>query len=143
MEVFLDMLSRTQVEPPLEVESAAAPAVNDDFQPTFAVYRGIFIGFCRHAVHPYEVARRQADDWTLANLREIFQRFLTLPPDLHLTQAELWVVMFAFAKASDWDIVEMRDAWVAMDKRFGIRLLRPHGNSALVKLKRRLFPDVE
>lgn len=145
MEVFLDMLLRTQAEPSLDPESTDAPAAQDDgdFQPTFAVYRGIFIGFCRHAVHPYEVARRQADDWTLANLREIFQRFLTLPPDLHLTQAELWIVMFAFAKASDWDLAEMREAWTAMDMRFGIRLLRPHGNSALVKLKRRLFPGAE
>lgn len=144
MEVFLDMLSRTQQEDrPSDSPSTPEPTDNkaNDFHPTFAIYRGIFIGFCRHAIHPYEVARRQADDWTLANLRDIFQRFLTLPLDIHLTHAELWTVMYAFAKASDWDLDEMREVWLAIDKRFGIRLLRPEGNSAIVKLRRRLFPN--
>ncbi|KAF8192422.1 hypothetical protein BJ912DRAFT_1057793 [Pholiota molesta] len=101
-----------------------------DFEPTIAVYRAIFLG-----------QSFKKDDWTLNNLRKIFSRFLLLPIDTRITQAHLWTILDAFGKTSDWNYDELRQVWVSIDERFGIQLHKPHGNAALTRLKRTLFPE--
>jgi hypothetical protein len=169
MQVFIDMLSMTQQEsqspfeqePSLDTEfpldmgaspdselfidAEPSPATFNsyasDFEPTIAVYRAIFLGFARHAVPLAQANSFKKDDWTLNNLRKIFSRFLLLPIDTRITQAQLWTILDAFGKTSDWDYDELRQVWVSIDERFGIQLHKPHGNAALTRLKRTLFPE--
>ncbi|KAF9481985.1 hypothetical protein BDN70DRAFT_790967, partial [Pholiota conissans] len=114
MEIFMDMLAMTQ----RKADNAVGPdSQKNEFEPTIAVYRAIFLGFARHAIKPSQV-RNSKRDWTLDNLRKFFSRFLLLPSDTHITQAQLWMILDAFGKTSDWDDDELRQVWVAIDMRF-------------------------
>ncbi|KAF8974733.1 hypothetical protein BDZ97DRAFT_1646799 [Flammula alnicola] len=141
IEVFIDMLSSPNEEPgaPL-VPTESGELQPARYEPTPGIYRAIFLGFSKYAVPPFDVTAEEPD-WTHDNLLELFDRFLALPPDTHLTQANVYIVMAAFAKTTASDLDAMRDAWKAIDGRFGIKLNKPDADSRLVKLKKQLFPD--
>lgn len=154
------------------------------YQPNIVMFRGLFLGFARHAVsaHPRAddlepsknpfITRLSRDffassnsrsvlyqdvppaQWSLKNLELIFEQFLALPLDhkssdgveendgeerehVVLTPSVWYWIMVAFGRTSGYDLALMREAWVALEERFGPP--RTGVNGRLHRLRRRLF----
>ncbi|KDR83482.1 hypothetical protein GALMADRAFT_646428 [Galerina marginata CBS 339.88] len=141
IKVFIDMLTIENEEPGAPVFSSEAGDLKPaPYTPSVAIYRALFLGFARHGIPPRFDRDPDAADWTLKNLLEIFERFLSLPQTATLTQPVLNIIMSAFARTSADNLDVMRKAWTALDDRFGIVLFKPHLESRLARLKRTLFP---
>ncbi|TFK43295.1 hypothetical protein BDQ12DRAFT_674721 [Crucibulum laeve] len=146
---FTDMLSTVDKEKP------ASPTFEDDadlapeaYAPTAAIYRAIFLGFCRHATPPINKKRRTLlqlveeqshPTWTLDNLLSFFQTFLTWPANLRPSKRLIFWIMVAFDKASGRNIELLREVWKQMEDRFD----GPWGgkNHRLQRMRKALFPE--
>ncbi|KAH9482464.1 hypothetical protein JR316_0004564 [Psilocybe cubensis] len=144
IKIFVDLLSTNNVEygAPLEsLQSDAGKSRPLPYTPTIAIYRAIFLGFSKHGKHPSLVRDPDELDWTLKNLFELFNRFLTMPKDTHLTHSVVYIIITAFVQTSGGDMDIVRQAWTALDERFGIVFHKEHSQSRLMKIKQQLFPD--
>lgn len=108
------------------------------FQPTMAVYRGLFLGFARNGpghTHkslrffgsknkpPFHLSLNKSP-WSLENLDKIFGQFL----NLKWSQNELdprqpsdrmfWWIFQAYANVTNNDTVKMESVWYQLDARF-------------------------
>ncbi|KAF8165098.1 hypothetical protein B0H34DRAFT_617319, partial [Crassisporium funariophilum] len=114
--VFMDMLTfdNTGNDVPLKAEEATLPTPSTGTMP---IFRAFFLGFSRHAVSPSKHTKRST--WTLKNLRQIFDLFLSLPEDSNPSHTTIYLIMVAFDNASGHDIDLLRNVWNAVDRRFG------------------------
>ncbi|PPQ79558.1 hypothetical protein CVT25_003440 [Psilocybe cyanescens] len=142
IKIFIDMLSTENLEygAPVEPSESGTPKPLP-YAPTIAVFRAVFLGFSKHGISPSLVRDPDELDWTLKNLLEIFDRFLALPSNTTLTHSVLYIIITAFVQTSGGDMDVIRQAWLALDERFGIVFHKEHSQSRLVKMKQALFPD--
>ncbi|KAG7096679.1 hypothetical protein E1B28_004093 [Marasmius oreades] len=112
--VFLDMLSSDNIE-------VGAPLVRGEdgleyhtkYSPTYAVFRGLFLGFSRHGT-----TESTSQTWTLDNLREIYRDFMAFPEIIHPSPLLLYWILLAFDKTTGHDINIIRKVWLEMEARF-------------------------
>lgn len=142
IKVFIDMLSMENTEQGAPLyPSETGDLIPALYTPSMAIYRAVFLGFARNGIPPRLNRDPETPNWTMDNLKEIFERFLALPQDNLLTHSVLDIIMSAFTRTSGNDLREMRKAWLALDDRFGIDFRKAHSESRLARLKRKLFPD--
>ncbi|KAG1753714.1 uncharacterized protein EDB91DRAFT_413529 [Suillus paluster] len=90
LHVFVDMLSTPNREPKAPTDQETGEPLL--YQPTLAAFRGIFLGFARHAQKPFSLKTPpgslserlrpiQKSDWNLENLHQVFQAFMNLPAE--------------------------------------------------------------
>ncbi|KAG5654637.1 hypothetical protein H0H81_009885 [Sphagnurus paluster] len=150
--VFVDMITSLNQE-------KGAPLVRNDngdlvptqYQPNIAVFRAIFLGFCRHGLKvpesgitpPHLRAANPPDmpGWTLDNLVKMFDAFMALPQDTHIGPSVFYWIMTAFQKTSGNDVDLMRRVWKQMEGRFN----HPRGGpeNRLQRLEAFLFPEAQ
>ena len=139
IEVFMDMLSFSNLEKGAPVEEVAAgvyaPVL---YQPSLAVFRAIFLGFSRHARETQELS-----DWNMESLSHIFDLFLELPSHSNPNHNTIYFILLAFDKASGRDYKILRDVWMRIDSRFGIVLHKADSVSRLARLQQLLFSEEE
>lgn len=123
------------VETLLEMANDPNSAVQE---PGLEEYRSLFLGFRKHAVPP---GMHGDSGWTLANLREIFKRFLELPSTTQINHFTLHIIMTAFDKCTDNDVAELRIIWRHIHQAFAVTPIKPKSRSTTALLKKRLFPD--
>ncbi|PPR02494.1 hypothetical protein CVT24_002044 [Panaeolus cyanescens] len=142
LNVFLDMMSVQNMEERLvdrttgDMEPLILP-----YQPTFPIFRALFLGFSRHATPPSQkhVPGSTLDqDWTHHKLQSIFDLFLQLPPDTDINHSTIYMIFKAFQKTSGGDMTLLRSIWEALDKRFKIEI-KANSSSRLARLKNDIF----
>ena len=139
IDVFMDMLSFTNLERGAPVEETPT-GIHErvSYRPSLAVFRAIFLGFSRHAKQDQHLS-----DWNMDSLSHIFDLFLELPSYSNPNHNTIYFIMLAFDKASGRDIKILRDAWMRIDRRFGIVLHKAHSVSRLARLQQLLFSEEE
>lgn len=139
VDVFMDLLSFKNLEKGAPLEETSAGVYEPvSYRPSLAVFRAIFLGFSRHAKQD-----QHRSDWNMENLSHLFDLFLELPSYCNPNHNTVYFIMLAFDKASGRDIKVLRDAWMRIDRRFGIVLHKVQSVSRLARLQRLLFSDVE
>jgi len=127
LHVFVDMLSTPNREPKAPMNQAGGPML---YQPTLAAFRGLFLGFARHAqkqipskTPPGSLSERlrpsQTSDWNLDNLHQVFKAFINLPSDAKPSERLIYWILVSFRKASGDDPGKLRKVFVQLEQRFG------------------------
>ncbi|KAG2077756.1 hypothetical protein BDR04DRAFT_1066867 [Suillus decipiens] len=128
LNIFVDMLSTPNREPKALVnQQAGEPSL---YQPTLAAFRGIFLGFARHAqksfpprTAPGSLSERlrpvQENDWNLDNLHQVFKAFINLPADVMPNERLIYWILVSFTKASGGDPGKLRKVFLQLEERFG------------------------
>lgn len=128
LHVFVDMLSTPNREPkaPIDQQTGEPPL----YQPTLAAFRGIFLGFARHAQKPLplrtppkSLSERlrpiHQNDWNLENLHQVFKAFMNLPADVMPSERLIYWILVSFGKASGNDAGKLRKVFLQLEQRFG------------------------
>ena len=96
--------------------------------PILPIFRALFLGFARHAVlpgHSYSYAytaphgERHSEEWTLAQLRTLFDHFIDLPQDARPNGRTVYWLLVAFAITSGYDRALLREVWERLAARYG------------------------
>lgn len=128
LHVFVDMLSTPNREPKAPIsQQIGEPSL---YQPTLAAFRGIFLGFARHAQKPLplrtppgSLSERlrpiQKSDWNLENLHQVFKAFMNLPADVMPSERLIYWILVSFGKASGNDAGKLRKVFLQLEQRFG------------------------
>lgn len=128
LHVFVDMLSTPNREPKAAIsQQTGEPSL---YQPTLAAFRGIFLGFARHAQKPLplrtppgSLSERlrpiQKNDWNLENLHQVFKAFMNLPADVMPSERLIYWILTSFGKASGNDAGKLRKVFLQLEQRFG------------------------
>jgi pentatricopeptide repeat protein len=128
LHVFVDMLSTPNKESKAPInQQTGEPSL---YQPTLAAFRGIFLGFARHAQKPLplrpipgSLSERlrpiQKNDWNLDNLHQVFKSFMDLPADVMPSERLIYWILVSFNKASGNDAGKLRKVFLQLEQRFG------------------------
>lgn len=128
LHVFVDMLSTPNREPKAPInQQTGEPHL---YQPSLAAFRGIFLGFARHAqkplplrTSPRSLSERlrpvQENDWNLENLHQVFKAFMNLPADVMPGERLIYWILVSFGKASGNDAGKLRKVFLQLEQRFG------------------------
>ncbi|PIL37224.1 hypothetical protein GSI_00917 [Ganoderma sinense ZZ0214-1] len=96
--------------------------------PILPIFRALFLGFARHAVlpghayeYPYTVphGERHSEEWTLDQLRTLFNHFIDLPQDARPSGRTVFWLLVAFAITSGYDRALLREVWEKLATRYG------------------------
>ncbi|KAI0750882.1 hypothetical protein C8Q80DRAFT_537458 [Daedaleopsis nitida] len=96
--------------------------------PVLPIFRAIFLGFARHTElpgHPSNVRtaphhqKRPTDEWTLDTLHTLFEQFIELPQNAKPNSRTAYWLLVAYAIASGYDRVLLRDVWERLSRRYG------------------------
>lgn len=128
LHVFVDMLSTPNREPKAPINQQTGE--HSLYQPTLAAFRGIFLGFARHAQKPLPLRTTpgslserlrpvQKNDWNLENLHQVFKAFMNLPADVMPSERLIFWILVSFSKASGNDTGKLRKVFVQLEQRFG------------------------
>ncbi|KAG1820525.1 uncharacterized protein BJ212DRAFT_1575729 [Suillus subaureus] len=128
LHVFVDMLSTPNREPKAPINQQTGE--HSLYQPTLAAFRGIFLGFARHAQKPLPLRTTpgslserlrpvQKNDWNLENLHQVFKAFMNLPADVMPSERLIFWILVSFGKASGNDTGKLRKVFVQLEQRFG------------------------
>ncbi|KAG1908129.1 uncharacterized protein F5891DRAFT_1133906 [Suillus fuscotomentosus] len=128
LHVFVDMLSTPNREPKAAISQQTGE--HSLYQPTLAAFRGIFLGFARHAQKPLllrtppgSLSERlrpiQKNDWNLENLHQVFKAFMNLPADVVPSERLIYWILISFGKASGNDAGKLRKVFLQLEQRFG------------------------
>ncbi|KAG0699872.1 hypothetical protein DFH29DRAFT_29002 [Suillus ampliporus] len=129
LHVFVDMLSTPNREPKATMDQETGEPFL--YQPTLAAFRGIFLGFARHAqkplspikIPPGSLSERlrpiQKSDWNLDNLHQVFKAFMNLPADVKPSERLIYWILVSFGKASGNDAGKLRKVFLQLEQRFG------------------------
>ena len=115
------------------------------------IFRAIFLGFFRHGIPPtrnvtllpYHLRISNPPgqpQWSLQTLQKLFEIFITLPPDVKASRSTLHWIMRAFDTTSGQDQAILREVWMKLDERFGMRWFPP--TNRLGAWKKSLFPEM-
>lgn len=127
--VFEDMMTSPEpITGPLHDTDAVGsePTIPN---PVLPIFRAIFLGFARHTElpgHPSNVRtaphleKRPTDAWTLDTLHTLFQQFIGLPQSAKPNSRTAYWLLVAYAIASGYDRVLLRDVWEKLSNRYGI-----------------------
>lgn len=128
LHVFVDMLStpNREAKAPINQQTGEPPL----YQPTLAAFRGIFLGFARHAQKPHPLRSTpgslserlrpiQKNDWNLENLHQVFKAFMNLPADVMPNERLIFWILVSFNKASGNDAGKLRKVFLQLEQRFG------------------------
>jgi pentatricopeptide repeat protein len=115
LQVFMDMLSSQNME---SLPSRERP---QNYVPTVAAFRTIFLGFTRHGKPPSSKRSTLQPEsaWTLENLYALFKAFLQLPSDVRVSERVIYWILIAFGKTSGYDARKLRNVWAKLEARFG------------------------
>jgi pentatricopeptide repeat protein len=129
LHVFVDMLSTPNRESKAPVGQTGEPLL---YRPTLAAFRGLFLGFARHAQKPLPSSSRappgslserlspsQKSEWNLENLHQVFKAFLNLPADTKPSERLIYWILVSFGKASGDDPGKLRKVFLQLEQRFG------------------------
>lgn len=129
LHVFVDMLSTPNRESKAPVGQMGEPLL---YRPTLAAFRGLFLGFARHAQKPLPSSSRappgslserlspsQKSEWNLENLHQVFKAFLNLPADTKPSERLIYWILVSFGKASGDDPGKLRKVFLQLEQRFG------------------------
>lgn len=128
LHIFVDMLSTPNREPKAPIsQQIGEPFL---YQPTLAAFRGIFLGFARHAQKPLplrtlpgSLSERlrpiQKSDWNLENLHQVFKAFMNLPANVMPSERLIYWILVSFGKASGNDAGKLRKVFLQLEQRFG------------------------
>ena len=127
LHVFVDMLSTPNRELNAPIDETGEPLL---YQPTLAAFRGLFLGFARHAqklpplrTPPGSLSERlrpsEENDWNLENLHQVFKAFLNLPADSKPSERLIYWILVSFGKASGDDPGKLRKVFLQLEQRFG------------------------
>lgn len=128
LNVFVDMLSTPNREPKAPIDQATGqPSL---YQPTLSAFRGLFLGFARHAQKPLSLRTPpgslserlrpiQKSDWNLDNLHQVFKAFMNLPADVEPSERLIYWILVSFGKASGNDGGKLRKVFLQLEQRFG------------------------
>ncbi|KAF9224301.1 hypothetical protein BS17DRAFT_731958 [Gyrodon lividus] len=127
LNVFVDMLSSPNRETRIPVDGATGGPVR--YNPSMAAFRGIFLGFVRHARMPNErmkesfitAALRPSSQtaWNLENLQTVFTAFLELPEDAKPSERLVYWIIVAFGRTSGNDPEKLREVWTQLEDKYG------------------------
>ncbi|KAG2158992.1 uncharacterized protein EDB93DRAFT_1325083 [Suillus bovinus] len=128
LHVFVDMLSTPNREPKALLSQQTGE--HSLYQPTLAAFRGIFLGFARHAQKPLllrtapgSLSERlrpiQKNDWNLENLHQVFKAFINLPADVMPSERLIYWILVSFAKVTGNDAGKLRKVFLQLEQRFG------------------------
>ncbi|KAG1756048.1 hypothetical protein EDB19DRAFT_2034651 [Suillus lakei] len=128
LHVFVDMLSTPNREPNSFINQQTGE--HSLYQPTLAAFRGIFLGFARHAQKPLPLRAApgslserlrpiQKSDWNLENLHQVFKAFINLPADVKPSERLIYWILVSFGKASGNDAGKLRRVFLQLEQRFG------------------------
>jgi hypothetical protein len=111
----MDMLSSQNME---SLPSRERP---QNYVPTVAAFRTIFLGFTRHGKPPSSKRSTLQPEsaWTLENLYALFKAFLQLPSDVRVSERVIYWILIAFGKTSGYDARKLRNVWAKLEARFG------------------------
>ncbi|OJA19240.1 hypothetical protein AZE42_05995 [Rhizopogon vesiculosus] len=127
LHVFVDMLSTPNRESKAPMDQTGEPLF---YQPTLAAFRGLFLGFARHAQKPLSLKAppgslserlfpSQKSDWNLDNLHQVFKAFISLPADTKPSERLIYWILVSFGKASGDDPGKLRKVFLQLEQRFG------------------------
>jgi pentatricopeptide repeat protein len=127
LNVFVDMLSSPKRGKRVPVDQATGEPLR--YKPSMAAFRGIFLGFVRHARKPNErmkesfitASLRPSSQaaWNLENLQMIFTAFLELPEDAKPSERLVYWIIVAFGRTSGNDLGKLREVWVQLEDKYG------------------------
>ncbi|KIK91694.1 hypothetical protein PAXRUDRAFT_830607 [Paxillus rubicundulus Ve08.2h10] len=127
LNVFVDMLSFPNRKTRVLVDQATEEPLR--YKPSMAAFRGIFLGFVRHARKPNEPMKESfitallrpspQAAWNLENLQMIFTAFLELPEDAKPSERLVYWIIVAFGKTSGNDLGKLREVWVQLEDKYG------------------------
>ncbi|PFH52575.1 hypothetical protein AMATHDRAFT_139626 [Amanita thiersii Skay4041] len=151
MHVFMEMLTYLHMSPNDGIEESKDDStIIVDYELMNATFRAIFLGFARHGI-PRVKSRKQLSsqqklanppnqpNWTLANLKTVFDTFTSVSPDLVPSRSTLHWILSAFEKASGSDESLLRTVWKKLDDKYGMCWVAP--TNRLDRWRTRLFPD--
>ncbi|KIJ70451.1 hypothetical protein HYDPIDRAFT_77324 [Hydnomerulius pinastri MD-312] len=127
LNVFVDMLSTPNREARAPVDEATGEPLR--YKPSLAAFRGIFLGFVRHARKPWERGEQKAITatlqspsqaaWDLENLETVFTAFMELPEDTKPSDRLVYWIIVAFGRTSGNDPRKIREVYAQLEDKYG------------------------
>jgi len=117
--------------PNREIRSPVDEATQEPlrYQPSMAAFRGIFLGFARHARKPNEHVKESfitatlqpsaLAAWNLETLQTVFNAFLELPEDAKPSERIIYWIIVAFGRTSGNDPGKLREVWAQLEDKYG------------------------